>query len=301
MPPGRKNVDRIRARSADLRDLRRIVGLAELGIELACELALVEALVARQRIGAGRVVGRQDEGLLVARGIGVVAHRLVQIVVLPGDVEIVFVAFGARERRGTGVGRKIELALRDRVRHDGHGKIGPDDSGQDVDLFALDHLVGDLHRKLRLHRVILDDDLDVLVARLLDGKQEAVAHVEAKSRSAARKRGDHADLDGLGDGSARHTDREPEQTRHHSSPHCLLLPMDLSGSQPIQAASAWLVQHFSGSPVPVLPPLATAIAGTEVCAVSRKADAVPPPCIAEISVAFENDSPSSSVGRIERA
>ena len=60
-------------------------------------------------------------------------------------------------------------------------------------------------------RVVLDDDLDVLVAGLLDRQHEAVAHIDAKAGAAARQRRDHADLDGLGEGGARGAQRQGDQ------------------------------------------------------------------------------------------
>lgn len=50
IPPGRKNKHRIRATVADLCDLARIVGLADLRIDLTTQLALVEPLEAVQRV-----------------------------------------------------------------------------------------------------------------------------------------------------------------------------------------------------------------------------------------------------------
>jgi hypothetical protein len=152
----------IRAGCTDLRDFGRIVGLAELGVDLADKLALVVALEAVQRIRTCRIIRREDEHLLDALGLRVVAGGLVEIVVLIGDVEIVLVALRAGERRGTRVDRQVELALRDRVRHDRHGEVRPDYAGQQIDLVALDHLVGDLHGQLRLHRIVFGYDLDVL-------------------------------------------------------------------------------------------------------------------------------------------
>ena len=162
---GQEEEHGIGAGSADLGDFGRVVGLAELGVDLAGQLALVVALEAVQRIRAGRIVWREDEHLLDALCLSVIAHRLVEIVVLVGDVEVVLVALRAGERRWAGIDRQVELVLRDRVRHDRHGEVRPDDAGQHVHLVALDHLVGDLHRQFRLHRVVFGDDLDVLVSR----------------------------------------------------------------------------------------------------------------------------------------
>jgi hypothetical protein len=48
-----------------------------------------------------------------------------------------------------------------------------------------------------LRCVVLDDQFDVVVAGLLERQLEAVAHIDAERGAAARKRGDHADLDRL--------------------------------------------------------------------------------------------------------
>ena len=165
-------------------------------------------------------------------------QRLVEIVVLVGDVEVVLVALRAGERRRAGVDRQVELALRDRVRHDRHGEVRPDDAGQHVDLVALDHLVGDLHRQFRLHRVVLGDDLDVLRAGQLERQHEAVARVDAEAGAAAGQRRDHADLDRLGEGGAREAQRHGSQPCSKNGPHCdlpcrfeqdLTVPEDTSG------------------------------------------------------------------------
>src|SRR3546814_15631481 len=74
-------------------------GLAELGVDLAGVRALVEALETGQRVLPRRIVRRQDEGLLVAVVLHVAAHGLVQVVVLPGDIEVMRVTQLAGELR----------------------------------------------------------------------------------------------------------------------------------------------------------------------------------------------------------
>ena len=145
--------------------------------------------------------------VLVAEGVGVLARRLVLVVVLVGDVEVVRVAALAGELRRAGVGREVELALLDRGRDDGERDVREDDAGQDVDLVGLDHLVGELHGDVGLLLVVLGDDLDLGagVAGLLQRQHEAVAHVDAEAGAAAGEGGDHADLDrrGARDGGGR--------------------------------------------------------------------------------------------------
>ena len=203
---GQEEEHAVGARGADLRDLGGIVGLAELGVDLADQLALVEALEAVQRIRAGRVVRRQDEHLLDALlSRRSCRHRLMEIVVLVGDVEIVLVALLAGQRRGAGIGRQVELALRHRARHHRHGEVRPDDAGQHVDLVALDHLVGDLHGESPASCASSSVTTSMsLLPDMLHRQHEAVAHVDAEAGAAARKRGDHADLHRFGEGQARH-------------------------------------------------------------------------------------------------
>jgi hypothetical protein len=105
-----------------------------------------------------------------------------------------------------GIHGQIEFALIDRARHDGHGQVRPDNTGQDIDLVGLDHLVRQLHGDIRLALIVLDDDFDVLVSGLLDCQHETVACIDAESRAAAGKRRDHADLDRLRDGCRGHSE-----------------------------------------------------------------------------------------------
>src|SRR5690606_21178427 len=134
---------------------------------------------------------------------------------LVGDVEIVLVALRAGKRRRPGIDREIELALRHSARNDGHGKVRPDDAGQDVDLVRLDHLVGDLHGKLRLLAVIFGHDLDLgrRVAGILERQHETIARVDTQSRTAARKRRDHSDLDRLRKSRSRYAHGKRGKTR----------------------------------------------------------------------------------------
>ena len=77
-------------------------------------------------------------------------------------------------------------------------------------MVGLDHLVGELDGELGLLGVVLDDHLDVLVAGLLDGELEGVAHVDAEAGAATGGGGDHADLDRLGEGEAADPHRQAE-------------------------------------------------------------------------------------------
>ncbi len=205
---------------ADLGDLGGVILLSEPGIDLARDLALVEALEAGERILAGRVVGGEDEGFREARVIGMGAGGLVEIVILPGDVEIERVAAPAGERRGAGIGRDVEPALRRGRGHHRHREVGPDDARQHVHLVLLDHAVGELHGDVGLALIVLDHHLHIRRARKLQRQQEAIAHIDPEPRAAARKRGDHADLELLlpRAGLARAKGQRGDQ--RHGQPFC---------------------------------------------------------------------------------
>ena len=59
---------------------------------------------------------------------------------------------------------------------------------------------GDLHGKLGLLRVVLDQHLDIPGAGLLHREEKAVARVDAEPRAGPGQGGDHADLQRLGRG-----------------------------------------------------------------------------------------------------
>ena len=101
----------------------------------------------------------------------------------------------AGQCRGSGVWREVEFALRDARRDDRHGKVRPDNARHYIHFFGLDHFVGELHRDVGLALVVFDNDLDVVAARLPDGKHEAVTDIDAQTGTAPGQCGDHADLD----------------------------------------------------------------------------------------------------------
>ncbi len=192
---GQEEIDRVSTRGADLRNLGGIVGLAQFGVDFTSQLAAIHAFVAGQRVLARWIVGRQDEAVLQRSVIGIGASGLMQVIILPGDVEIVRMTALARQRRRSGIGREVELVLRGGGGHNGHGEVRPDDTGQHIDLFRLDHLVGELHGDLGFALIVLDHDFEIVVPGQFRGQHEAIAHVDAKPRATARKRGDHAHLD----------------------------------------------------------------------------------------------------------
>ena len=179
MPPGRKAKTGIRTGRANLRDFARIVRLANLGVDLIRQFALVEALEAGQRVRSRRIVRRHDEHVGIVF-VGVRPHRLVQIVVLVGRVEVVLMAVCAGQSGGAGVGRDVDDILLHRARHD--GQVARFDQMMPVRMSTCSfwiHAVGDLDGRFGLLGVVFDDDLDLFVARPLDGEEEGVANVDA--------------------------------------------------------------------------------------------------------------------------
>src|SRR4051812_38852199 len=88
-----------------LRELRRVIGLAEPRIELAGHVALVEALEAGNRILSALVIGRHDEHPAAVRLVGdVLADGLVSAVVLHACAEEERRAKLIRDRRRSGKG-----------------------------------------------------------------------------------------------------------------------------------------------------------------------------------------------------
>ena len=178
-----EEIDSIRIRGTDLRDLGGIIGLAQLGVNLVHDLALEGAFKASHAVDARRIVGRHQEHFPDPVVIGPQPTCLVKGVVLPCDVEIHRAAPLARQCRRTGVGRQVEFALGCHAGHHGHGQVGPYDTGHDIDLLGLDHLVGQLHCDVGLLLVVFDNDIQHVVA--LGRQHKAVAHINAQARTAA--------------------------------------------------------------------------------------------------------------------
>jgi hypothetical protein len=179
----------------------------------------------------------------------------VQVVILPGDVEIVGVAARAGQLRRPGIGRQIEHPLGGCRRHHRHRQIRPDDAGHHVHVFGLDHPVGQLHGDVRLALVVLDDHLDVVAARLGDRQQEAVAHVDPKPGAAARQGGDHADLDlGRGRPGRYQHARQHEMRKFHGCFSPFAAPMALCPFVSGRCAAVKGGEPFPGAAWRVAPP-----------------------------------------------
>ncbi len=101
-----------------------------------------------------------------------------------------------------GIGRYQDGAgLDDRlIRRKQH--VRPDEPGQEIDLVALQHLVGDLAADIRLELVVAVEDLRRQPADLAaeHGKREVagILHVLADDPGRAAQRRDKADLDAVG-------------------------------------------------------------------------------------------------------
>jgi hypothetical protein len=134
--------------------------------------------------------------------LGVLTHRLMSAVVLPGDREEIFRALRAGDRRGAGIAADEYLV---RVAHrlvHGHHHVRENDAAEDVDAVTLDQRPDLGDRDIRLQFVVGDDDLHIEGAELIvhfpDAEQEAVAQVLAERRRGPGQRRHEADLEGLG-------------------------------------------------------------------------------------------------------
>src|SRR5699024_9459456 len=121
----------------NLGDLGGVVGLAHLGVDFVDHVTFIEVLEAGQGVGAGGVVGCHQNRTLETLLAHVSPHGAMHVVVLVGHVEVVFVAHASGQIGRTGVGRQVESPLACGGRNHGHGQVGPDDTGQDIDVVAL--------------------------------------------------------------------------------------------------------------------------------------------------------------------
>jgi hypothetical protein len=213
-----------------LREFCRVIELAELGQDFLGHFPFVLALEAGEGVGAARVVGRQQRDLLEAALGDVLADGLVQVVVLPGDVEEIGIALLAGELRGAGVGRDEEGLALEHAGADGQHDVGEDDAGHEVDLVLLDHFLRRLLRDVGLLLVVGDDHLGRQAAELsvqvFEAEIEAVADVDAEAGAGAGQRGQHADLHLVrslrGRGDSQHSHRGDQgrqfQLVHGASP-----------------------------------------------------------------------------------
>jgi hypothetical protein len=91
-------------------------------------------------------------------------------------------------------GARLDDRLIDREQH-----IGPDEPGQEIDLVALQHLVGDLAPDIRLELVVAIDDLRRqpadLAAQHREGEVAGILHVLADDAGRAAQGRDKTDLD----------------------------------------------------------------------------------------------------------
>ena len=184
---------------AKLRDLGLVILLTELGIDLLDDAALVVALEARDHVLAGLVVRRHHVDVVHARVLQELAHGLGRLVVVPGGREVELVALAARERACAGVRADHDLARAVHDRRHGHHHVRPDDSGDEVDVVLLQHLLGDLHADIGLGLIIAVDHLHLhtadLAAEMIERELDRVPHVAADHALRSAHRGDEADLE----------------------------------------------------------------------------------------------------------
>ena len=193
--------DRVRLQRTDARQLGREVELVLLDVDLVEHFALEVVLEARGGIASALVVGHQRDDSSIAAVLGVFADRLRYLVVLPRGREEEWIALLAGKHRGPGIHADEEgPALGDRLERRLQN-VGGKHADNEIDLVALDELLGSQQRHVRFDRVILDDHFGIdpaeLAAALLDGEQEAIARVLAERREGAGQCGEEADLERL--------------------------------------------------------------------------------------------------------
>ena len=130
------------------------------------------------------------------------ARHFVKIVVLPGDIEIVFMAAAARQLRRSGIGTDVENVTAHHLRHHGHGDVGKDDAGDDFDVLALDIAFRDLLAAFGFSAVVLHQQLNLdaaeFAASLLHGQAKSVADLLAEVTGFSGERRNHSNLDRVG-------------------------------------------------------------------------------------------------------
>jgi hypothetical protein len=200
--PAAEHVQGLRLRGADLGELRGVVELAELGVHLVHELALVVALESRGCVLPAHVVRREEQHALDSLRGDVLPRRLAVGFARPGGGEEERAALRAGELRRTCVGRDVEHLRRDRVGRHGEHDVGEHAAGEEIDLVEAQVALGELLRVLRLELVVADEHFGGKPAQLaavqLDRQVEAVADVAADRRVRPGQRADEADLHFVG-------------------------------------------------------------------------------------------------------
>ena len=215
MPPGMKTNMASGLAAATLASSAEKSRCAERRVDLVDDLALVVALEAADHVLAGLVVGRQDEDLLDALVLGVLAEHRRRQLVLIGRRQEPGVAALAGERRGAGVRADQDgLGVRDRL-GDRHQDVGEGRADDDLHLVALDQLLGLVDGDVGLQLVVLHDDLRVdaaeLAAGMLDAQIEAVVDLLAERGLRSGQHVHQADAELLGLGRARSNGMRPRQ------------------------------------------------------------------------------------------
>ena len=121
-----------------------------------------------------------------------------QVVILIGNAEIVRVTAFACQLRRCRIDGKIEFVLCNRGRHHSHGKVRPDNTGQNINLFLLDHFISKLDSDVRFALIIFDHDFQIGIVCLFDSQHKAVTCINTQAGTTARKCGDHAYLYRIG-------------------------------------------------------------------------------------------------------
>src|SRR5262249_3499087 len=132
-----EHIDRPWAGGGDLRQLGRIIKLAEWNVDLVGNLTLVEALKAGECVAARLVVRCNKEHFLQPRVRGVLTRHAERLIVLIGSDKKVRIAFLASEIGGAGVWADQDNAGVGHRLEDCLQNIRKDRSDDEVDLVAL--------------------------------------------------------------------------------------------------------------------------------------------------------------------
>src|SRR5690606_28032917 len=154
------------ARSLQLDDFGRVVGLAQLGVQLFDHLALEVALEALEHFFAGLIVGRHQEDLAVTLLLRIHAHRLSRPVALPGRRKDVGLASFARYGSGPRVGGNGHHARFDDLRKLGHEHVRVAHAHDGIDMIALYQLARNLYARFGLDLIVFLYDGNGLAAQL---------------------------------------------------------------------------------------------------------------------------------------
>ncbi len=221
---GQKEKDGVRLRCAQRCDFSGVIGLAQPGVDLACDIALVVAFKACQMVFPGRVIGSQQVDVFEAGIINILTDNLVKVVVLVRNIEVIFIAALTGKGRRPGVGTDVEDVIANDLRHDREGNIREDDAGHDLNVVPLDEAIGNLLGLARVATVIFDQQFHgntTEFAVFLGNRQlEPITHLFTKITGLGRKRCNHTYLDRVCRPDCRGKQQHRQDQHHKQLFHC---------------------------------------------------------------------------------